>query len=357
VSAEAPATPGPLERLLGLPRAAIEYSNLILTRDDAVMAVTPKEAVWTWRKLTLWRYLSDNRIHDIPVLLVFALINRPHIFDLRPGYSFVEYLLGEGFDVLLLDWGEPDEEDADQGVEFYACDAIPAAIREARRATGADEVTLLGWCIGGALVAMHAATEPESPVRNLVLLTTPIDTTGSLYGRWVAREHLDTEDVVAAWPAVPGIAIDSANKMMKPVANHWITYRKLWDDVQDGAVRREAYQSMARWVADNPTFPGRAYTEWITWMYQENRLAKGTMRLRGKRVDLRNIEQNLLLVTAGADHIAPRSNSMQLVHLPRSADITHLDRPGGHIGLMAGSKARAEIWPEIAEWLRERSDR
>ena len=112
----------------------------------------------------------------MPVLLVFALINRPHIFDLRPGHSFVEYLLGEGFDVLLLDWGEPDEEDADQGLEFYVCDALPAAIRETRRATGAEEVSLLGWCIGGTLVAMHAALEPDTPVRNLVCLTTPIDT-------------------------------------------------------------------------------------------------------------------------------------------------------------------------------------
>jgi polyhydroxyalkanoate synthase len=163
--------------------------------------------------------------------------------------------------------------------------------------------------------------------------------------------------VTATWPSVPGVAIDSANKMMKPVVNHWITYRKLWDDVQGGTARREAYQSMAKWVADNPMWPGRAYSEWIKWMYQENRLAKGTLRLRGERVDLRDIEQNLLVVTAGADHIAPRSNSMPLVQLPRSGDVTHFDRAGGHIGLMAGSKARNEIWPDLAEWLRERSDR
>jgi polyhydroxyalkanoate synthase subunit PhaC len=163
--------------------------------------------------------------------------------------------------------------------------------------------------------------------------------------------------VTATWPSVPGVAIDSANKLMKPVVNHWITYRRLWDDVQAGTARREAYQSMAKWVADNPQWPGRAYSEWIRWMYQENKLAKGTMRMRGERVDLRNIEQNLLVVTAGADHIAPRSNSMPLVQLPRSADVTHFDRAGGHIGLMAGSKARNEIWPDLAEWLRERSDR
>ena len=80
------------------------------------------------------------------------------------------------------------------------------------------------------------------------------------------------------------------------------------------------------------------------------------MRLRGERVELGRIEQNLLVVTAAADHIAPRSNTLPLLDLVGSEDVTHLDRPGGHIGLMAGSRARKEIWPDLADWLRVRSD-
>jgi len=146
------------------------------------------------------------------------------------------------------------------------------------------------------------------------------------------------------------------NKMMKPVANFWTTYRSLWTQVLEGTARREAYQTMAKWVADNPPFAGRAYREWITAMYQRNQLVAGTLRLRGRAVDLRNIEQNLLVVTAGADHIAPRHGTLPLLDLVSSADVEHLDRPGGHIGLMAGSRARTDIWPEIAGWLAERSD-
>ena len=131
----------------------------------------------------------------------------------------------------------------------------------------------------------------------------------------------------------------------------------LWEGVLDGQSRREAYQTMARWVADNPPFPARAYREWITWMYKENRLAQGTMRLRDRPVDLSKVEQNLLVVTAGADHIAPRVGTLPMLDMVGSEDITHLDRPGGHIGLMAGSRARKEIWPDLAAWLAERSDR
>ena len=345
-----------VEQLSRYPVAAVEFANIILTQGDATIGATPKDVVWTHRKTTLYRYRSTQRRHPLPVLLVFALINRPDIFDLRPGHSYVEYLLDEGFDVFLIDWGVPGDEDADMGIDSFVCDELAWGIRETLRASGQEELSLLGWCIGGTLVAMHAAIEERSPARNLVLLTTPVDTSGSLYGSWVARDSFDVDLVAEVLPSIPGAGIDWANKLMKPVTNWWTTYRQLWERVLAGDGRREAYQPMARWVADNPPFPGRAYREWITWMYKENRLVRGTVRLRGRRVDLRQIDQNVLVVTAGADHIAPRPGTLPLLDLVASEDVTHLDRPGGHIGLMAGSKARKEIWPEIAEWLAERSD-
>ena len=129
--------------------------------------------MWTHRKTTLYRYRSTNRTHALPVLLVFALINRPEIFDLRPGNSFVEFLLEEGYDVFLLDWGVPGDEDADMGIDNYVCDELPWGIRETLRASGQEELSLLGWCIGGTLVRHARGAEPGGPARNLVLLTTP----------------------------------------------------------------------------------------------------------------------------------------------------------------------------------------
>jgi polyhydroxyalkanoate synthase subunit PhaC len=343
-------------QLARYPVAAIEFANILLTQNDATIGATPKDVVWTHRKTTLYRYRSNERRHALPVLLVFALINRPDIFDLRPGHSYVEYLLEEGFDVFLIDWGVPGDEDADMGMDSYVCDELEWGIREVLRTSGQEELSLLGWCIGGTLVAMHAAIHEDTPARNLVLLTTPVDTAGSLYSTWVARDAFDADLVAEVWPSIPGAGIDWANKMMKPVTNWWTTYRQLWGSVLAGEARRDSYQAMARWVGDNPPFPGRAYHEWITWMYKENRLVRGTLRLRGRRVDLGRIDQNLLVVTAGADHIAPRPGTLPLLDMVSSEDVTHLDRPGGHIGLMAGSKARREIWPEIAEWLAERSD-
>jgi polyhydroxyalkanoate synthase subunit PhaC len=344
-----------LDTLSRLPRATVEFTNVILTTPDAAIGPTPREVVWTHRKTTLYRYRSNRREHPVPVLLVFALINRPEIFDLRQGNSFVEFLLSEGFDVFLVDWGVPDDEDADMGLAEFVCDELHWAVRETLRAADQDELSLLGWCIGGTLSAMYCASHPDGAVRNALLLTTPIDPSASLYARWVGSDDFDVDLIADSYAAIPGASIDWANKLMKPVTNYVTTYRRLFQGILNGQDQRVAYQAMAKWVADNPPFPARAYREWITWMYKENRLVDGRLRLRDQFVDLGAIEQNLLVVTAGADHIAPPQGTVPLLDLVASEDVTHMDRPGGHIGLMAGSKAKHEIWPELAEWLVDRS--
>jgi polyhydroxyalkanoate synthase len=349
-----------VKRIARAPADMLEFANVLLTTDDAVVGATPRDIVWTHRGTTLYRYRSAQRRHAVPVLLVFALINRPEIFDLRPGGSLIEFLLDEGFDVFLVDWGVPDEEDADVGLEDYVCDELHWAVRETLRASRAVELSLMGWCIGATLCAMYCGLErggEHTPVRNLVLLTTPIDGRGSRYATWVGDEAFDVERIAETWRVIPGRAVDFANKLLKPVANFWTTYRRIALGISNGTFSRESYQPMAKWVADNPPFPGRAWAQWIRMMYRDDALARGRVRLRGRRVDLARIDQNLLVVTAAADHIAPRAGTMPIFDLVSSEDVTHFDRPGGHIGLIAGSAAVKEIWPDLATWLAERSGR
>ena len=349
------------ERLVRAPLDFVELVNIVLTTDDAAVGTTPREVVWTHRGTTLYRYRSSQRAYAVPVLLVFALINRPEIFDLKPGGSLDEHLLAEGHDVFLLDWGVPDEEDAETGLDDYVCDELHWGVRETLRASGAEELTLMGWCMGATLCAMYCGLDrpgrAHTPVRNLVLLTTPIDGRVSTYAAWIGDDDFDIDRVGEQWRVVPGGMIDFANKLLKPVANFVTTYRRLAQGVVEGNARRDAYQPMAKWVADNPPFPGRALSQWIRWLYQDDALMSGRVRLRGRRVNLRRIDQNLLVVTAGSDHIAPRAGTMPIFDLVASEDVTHFDRPGGHIGLIAGSAARREIWPDMAAWLAERSER
>ena len=97
----------------------IEENSRTLLRVSTTRAMvgqTPKEVVWTLNKAKLYRYIpvvpAEQR-HKVPLLLVFALMNKPYILDLRPGNSYIEYMVKQGYDVYLLDWGVPGPEDKD----------------------------------------------------------------------------------------------------------------------------------------------------------------------------------------------------------------------------------------------------
>ena len=99
----------------------------------------------------------------VPVLLVPSLINRSHIWDLRPGDSFVEDLQASGYDVYLVDWGVPDERDAHNSMATYVDEYLPAGRRgRPRQRPGADPV-VMGHCFGGVIALLWAASTPEPP--------------------------------------------------------------------------------------------------------------------------------------------------------------------------------------------------
>ena len=82
--------------------------RVLLEGAQADTGRTPKEVVWTKNKAKLYHYQpSTEKKHPVPILMVYALINRPYVLDLLPGNSFIEYLTDQGFDVYLLDWGIP----------------------------------------------------------------------------------------------------------------------------------------------------------------------------------------------------------------------------------------------------------
>ena len=111
----------------------------------------------------MYRYISEQPSkHKTPILLVYALINKPYILDLTKGSSLVEYLVNRGFDVYLLDWGTPGYEDKNMKLDDYIMDYIPRAVQKVLRKSKADEVSILGYCMGGTMTSIFAALHPES---------------------------------------------------------------------------------------------------------------------------------------------------------------------------------------------------
>src|SRR2546429_8009499 len=168
-----PITPTELQN--ELQRIEQETRTLLrVSTSKANVAQTPKEVVWTLNKAKLYHYIpvvpAEQR-HKVPLFLVFALMNRPSILDLRPGNSFIEYMVKHGYDVYLLDWGAPGPEDKDLKFDDYVLDYLPRAIRKLKAVLGSDEFSMLGWCIGAIPTTIYAA------LKVFVLQSIDVDTT------------------------------------------------------------------------------------------------------------------------------------------------------------------------------------
>lgn len=337
----------------------IDRFNRVLTT-NADIAKTPKEIVWTLNKAKLYRYVPvvpESERKPVPLLMVFAIMNRPHVLDLRPGHSFVEYMLRHGYDLYLMDWGEPGPEDKKMCFDDYTLDYLPRAIRKFKSISGAKEFSMLGWCLGALISTMYSALRPTDGLKNLILLTAPLDFAEQSAGgftRWSSNAAFNATNIVEKLGNVPGEMIDTGAKMLKPIENYFGSYNMLWDRIEDpGTV--EAWHAMNTWVRDIIPMAGGAYRQLINEFYKENKLMKGTMQLRGEAVKLDNIKANLLNVIAEADHITPPCQSEGIMELVGSEDKEILRVRGGHIGIMAGRGAEKNTWPHIEGWLSARS--
>jgi polyhydroxyalkanoate synthase len=324
------------------------------------IAQTPKEVIWTLNKAKLYRYIPvvpDGLRHRVPLLLVFAIMNRPYILDLRPGHSFVEFMVSRGYDVYLLDWGSPGLEDKSLKFDDYAMDYLPRAIRKMTSVSGSDSFSLLGWCIGAILTTIYAAMRPDDGLRNLLLLTAPLDFSnreGITFARWTDGKYFNLERVLSTFGNMPAEMIDYGAKVLKPVDNFVTNYCKLWDNLDNPRVV-EAWQAMNTWVTDNIPMPGGAYRQLIQEFYRDNALIQNRLHVRGQKVDLHRIKANLLTVIAEGDHITPPCQSETIMEVVSTIDKELYRIPGGHIGIMAGSSAHRTTWPHIDKWLGARS--
>lgn len=335
-----------------------QFRELLTT--DARIAQTPKQLVWTLNKAKLFRYVPrvpPEKQRRVPLLLVFAIMNRPYVLDLRPGHSFVEHMLGHGYDVFLLDWGAPGHEDRHLKFDDYTLEYLPRAVRKLKSVTRSDEFSLLGWCLGALICSMYAALRPDDGLKNLILLTAPLDfadkTTGG-FSRWTSNSAFNADRIVDTFGNVPGEMIDYGAKALKPVENYVGTYLNLWDNIDNPKVV-ESWHAMNTWVRDTIPMAGAAYRQLINEFYKENRLMAGSLTLRGEPVDLRRVRASLLNIIAEGDHITPPCQSLGAIERVGSQDKEVFHVRGGHIGMMAGSGAEKTTWPHIERWLSARS--
>src|SRR5919201_1538886 len=139
-------------------RNARRFKNLadmVVNPQEPRTGQTPREEIYRTNKSRLYRYESP-RTHRVPLLFVPNLgISRPYIFDLMPGGSFIEHVTRQGFDFYLLDWGVFGPEDNGLTLEECVTRIVPRMIDKVLEMSGATELSLLGYCMGGPLTASY----------------------------------------------------------------------------------------------------------------------------------------------------------------------------------------------------------
>ncbi len=330
------------------------FTTILLNRDEPAVGPTPREEIYRKNKSRLFRYASSRR-HPTPLLFVPNLgISRPYIFDLLPGGSFIEYMTRQGFDFYLLDWGVFGPEDNHLTVEDCVSRILPRMARKVLESSGARELSVLGYCMGAPLSACFLATHPEAPAKNFINMAGPIDFSQvGLFGCWLNQKYFDADRFVETLGQIPAELVRLGFKLLKPTMDLSTGLNLWWNLWNDSYVK--SFRALNKWANEYVAFPGEFFRQWVKEFYQENRLFRGELSLRGKPVRLDRIDCPVLVVGAKEDNIAPPACVRALIDAVGSQDKQYVELPGGHISLIAGRSASAHCWPKVSEWLAPRS--
>ncbi|WP_226479833.1 class III poly(R)-hydroxyalkanoic acid synthase subunit PhaC [Natrinema amylolyticum] len=327
------------------------------TVENIEVGQTPSEVVYEENKLELLHYepMTEEQ-HDIPILIVYALINKPYILDLQPDRSVVQTLLEAGFDVYLIDWGEPSKLDRSLSIDDYVNRYIDNCVDVVRERSGQDSINILGYCMGGTKSAMYASLYPEK-VENLALMASGLcfDDSGGVLELWGGEEYYDPEVVTETFDNVPAGFLDVGFALMDPIANNVTKYVRFYDNMEDEDFV-ENFARMERWLDEGIDMAGEAYEEFIRDIYQDNQLYENELYLGGEHVDISNIDMPVLQIVAEYDHLIPPEASKPFNDVIASDDTEILEFATGHIGMSVSSRSHDELWPQVSEWFEERSN-
>jgi polyhydroxyalkanoate synthase len=313
-------------------------------------AATPRDLVWRHGKVELWRYRNDRVTRRPPILAYLGLVGRAYVFDLYRGNSFVDKLMRAGFDVFVLDWGVPDEAEAQNTIATYTLDLLPRAVDAVLEESGEHELTILGYCMGGCLTVASLGAGTALPARSLILMATPTDF--SKMGEFfepLRNGAFDPASAIDETGNVPASLVRASFRVRKPTADLAV-YANLWQNLWNDTYM-EGFQAMNEWVNDQLPFPGAAFREFLSEWLIGNGLVNGTLRVGGRRVDLGRIRMPVLCVIAEKDDIVPIAAAEPLPSLLTNAHVETVRLPAGHINLATGRPADQVTIPSIIRFL------
>lgn len=295
----------------------------------------------------------EEREHKNPLLIVYAFINRPYVLDLHPDVSVVRKYLQAGFSVYMIDWGYPTKVDKYLKIDDYV-DYVERCVEIIKERQGIDKVSLHGYCLGGCLSLIYTALHQEN-VQNLMLQATPVDFyTDNTIALWA--RSLNPDKIVNTSQAAPGDFLNIGFLLVDPINLMMGKYHGLFETLEEEGSATN-FLRMEKWIFDSPDVPAETYKQYIKEWYQQNLLIKNQFKSQGEVVDLSKIEVPVLVLAAAYDHIVPPESQKAILGAISSKDKDVYETKKGHIGITVSGTCHKEFWPEVVEWLKQRSEK
>ena len=349
----APALPSPGQ----LSDAVANLFDMVARGGLADLRETPARIIHEEPKCTVFRYLrtdSSTRDTKLPVLLVTPLAAPHRCFDLRRGHSLVEHLLGQGHRTYLLDYGPISFSDRELGLERWVEHIVPTAIRKASADAGGQPVQLIGWSLGGILALLPSASDPSLPVNAVAMVGSPFDFTRvRLMAPFRPLANVTNGAIITtiyrALGGAPAQLVTRAFKLTsidKTLTKPFVVAANLHD--RDFLAQVEAVDSyMDRMYA----YPGRTLGQLYHQFFRVNDLADGHLVLSDREIDLADVRAPVLSVAGDTDVLAPQAAVHHVGELlPNAAEVRLELAPGGHLGVLAGRKAKETTWRFIDDF-------
>jgi polyhydroxyalkanoate synthase len=319
-----------LER--GRGKLSIRMTDLDAFRLGQNIAVTPGKVVFQTDLMQLIQYQpTTETVHRRPLLVVPPWINKYYILDLREKNSFIRWAVAQGHTVFVVSWVNPDERLAAKSFEDYMREGILAALSAVGQATGERKVNVIGYCLGGTLLAStlaYMAASGDDRVASATFFTTLVDFAepGEL-GVFIDEEQLASlEERMNETGYLDGGAMATTFNMLR--ANDLI-----WSFVVNNyLLGKDPFPfDLLYWNSDSTRMPAAMHSFYLRKMYQENLLTRpGGITLAGVPIDLRKIKVPTFILSTKEDHIAPWRSTYAATRL-YSGPVRFVLAASGHI--------------------------
>jgi polyhydroxyalkanoate synthase subunit PhaC len=341
-------------------RLAIRMTDLEAFAVGGNLALSPGKVIYQNDLIQLLQYApSTEQVYQRPLLLIPPWINKYYILDLRPKNSFIKYAVDQGFTVFVISWVNPDERHADQTFEDYMVAGPLAALDAIEQATGERESTVIGYCLGGTLLActlayLAAKRERRIAGASFFAALTDFENPGEL-GVFIDEEQLAAMDeMMARRGFLEGREMATTFNMLR--ANDLI-----WSFVVNNyLLGKEPFPfDLLYWNSDSTRMPYAMHSFYLHKFYRENRLVEpGGITLCDVPIDLRRIRLPIYMLSTREDHIAPWATTYAATQLYRG-DTRFVLAGSGHIAGVVNppSQQKYGYWtnerlpPDPDDWL------